>query len=79
MPLLRTEEHEGLVCRFYDGGIVMVGTTAADRFSFRLNVGDDFATRFKQKLEECRATQPVHQGRKIYRKRPTAEQERNGL
>jgi hypothetical protein len=26
MPLLRTEEHEGLVCKVYDGGVVKVGT-----------------------------------------------------
>ena len=75
MPLLRTEEHEGLVCRFYDGGVVMVGTTAAERFTVRLSSGDDFATRLKQKLEERRATRPVHEGREINRKRPTAEQE----
>ena len=45
MPLLRTEEHEGLKCRFYDGGVVMVGTTAADRFTIRLKDDDDFPTR----------------------------------
>ena len=36
MPLLRTEEHEGLVCKFYDGGVGKVGTTAAERFTMRL-------------------------------------------
>ena len=45
MPLLRTELHEGLVCKFYDGGIVKVGTTAADRFTIRLKDGDDFPSR----------------------------------
>ena len=47
MPLLRTEPHEGLVCKFYDGGVVKVGTTAADRFTIRLKDGDDFPTRLK--------------------------------
>ena len=45
MPLLRTEEHEGLVCKVYDGGVVKVGTTAADRFTFQLKDGDDLKTR----------------------------------
>ena len=28
MPLLRTEQIHGWTCKFYDGGVVMVGTTA---------------------------------------------------
>ena len=76
MPLLRTEEHEGLVCRFYDGGVVMVGTTAADRFSIRLKDGDEFPTRLKEKLEErCASTEPEHKARELYRKRPNAKEE----
>ena len=76
MPLLRTEEHEGLVCRFYDGGVVMVGTTAADRFTIRLKDGDDFPTRLQNALRErCAPPEPKHKGRQIYRKRPTAEEE----
>ena len=51
MPLLHTEEHEGLVCKFYDGGVVMVGTTAAERsFTIRLKDDDDFPTRLKKEL-----------------------------
>jgi hypothetical protein len=76
MPLLRTEEHEGLVCKFYDGGVVMVGTTAADRFTVRLKDGDDFATRLKEKLKErCAATEPEHKARELYCKRPNAKEE----
>ena len=76
MPLLRTEEHDGLVCKFYDGGVVKVGTTAADRFTIRLKDGDDFATRLKQELEE-RGTppEPKQRGRELHRKRPTAKEE----
>ena len=52
MPLLRTEVHEGLVCKFYDSGVVMIGTTAADRFTVRLKDGDDFATRLNEELKK---------------------------
>jgi len=75
MPLLRTEEHEGLVCKVYDGGVVKVGTTAADRFTIRLKDGDDLKTRLKEELEERSTCEPEHQGREIYRKRPNAEQQ----
>ena len=76
MPLLRTEEHEGLVCKFYDGGVVKVGTTAADRFTIRLKEDEDFPTRLKEELEErCAQPEPKHRGRELYRKRPTAEEE----
>ena len=76
MPLLRTEEHEGLTCKFYDSGVVKVGTTAADRFTIRLKDGEDFPTRLKQELEEHLAhTEPKHEGRELYRKRPTANEE----
>ena len=50
MPLLRTEQHEG--------GGVMVGTKAADRFTIRLKDGDDFPTCLRQKLKE-RAPPPI--------------------
>ena len=77
MPLLRTEEHDGLVCKFYDGGVVKVGTTAADRFSIRLKEDDDFSTRLKKELEERRRArlEAEHKGREIYRKRPNAKEE----
>ena len=77
MPLLRTEEHEGLVCKFYDGGVVMVGTTAAERFTIRLKDDDNFLMRLKKELEERRAPpeEPERKGREIYRKRPNAEEE----
>ena len=77
MPLLRTEEHEGLRCRFYDGGVVKVGTTAADRFTIRLKEDEDFPTRLKEELEErCAQPEPTHkEARALYRKRPTAEEE----
>ena len=76
MPLLRTMDYDGLVCKFYDGGVVKVGTTAADRFTFRLKDDDNFPARFKKEREEHSAKQQLkHQGRELYRKRPTAEQE----
>ena len=40
MPLLRTETINGFVCKVYDNGIVKVGTSS-DRFSMRLQPGDD--------------------------------------
>ena len=77
MPLLRSEEHEGLVCKFYDGGVVKVGTTAADRFTIRLKDDDDFLTRLNAELEKRRTPppEPKPKGRDLYRKRPTAEEE----
>ena len=75
MPLLRTEVHEGLVCKFYDSGVVMIGTTAADRFTVRLKDGDDFATRLNEELKKRSAREPEHQGRELCRKRPTAEEQ----
>ena len=35
MPLLRTETIHGWVCKFYDNGTVMVGTTS-DRFAIKV-------------------------------------------
>ena len=80
MPLLRTEEHEGLVCKFYDGGVVKIGTTAADRFTIRLKDDDDFPTRLNQELNErCAPPEPTHERRKLHRKRPTAQEELNAI
>ena len=60
----------------YDGVVVMVGTTAADRFTIRLKDGDEFPTRLKEKLKErCAATKPEHKARELYRKRPTGTAE----
>ena len=58
------------------GGVVKVGTTAADRFTIRLKEDEDFPTRLKEELEErCAQPEPKHRGRELYRKRPTAEEE----
>ena len=73
------EEHDGVVCKFYDGGVVKVGTTAADRFTIRLKDGEDFPTRLKKELEERSAREPEHEGRQLYRKRPTAAEELQGI
>ena len=35
MPLLKSEQHYGFTCKFYDGGIVKVGSSAAARFTFK--------------------------------------------
>ena len=80
MPLLRTEEHEGLACNFYDGGVVKVGTTAAGRFTIRLKDDEDFPKRLKKELEERHAPlEPEPKGRKLYRKRSTAEEELSAI
>ena len=36
MPLLRSETVHGVVCKFYDGCVVKVGTTAAARFTIKV-------------------------------------------
>ena len=48
MPLLRTETIHGWPCKFYDDGLVKVGTTAA-RFTIRVpaDEGAWFATRLR--------------------------------
>ena len=52
MPCLRTTTIHGVVCKFYDGGVVKVGTTAASRFTMK--VPDDeiswFPTRLRAEL-----------------------------
>ena len=52
MPLLRTETIFGNVCKFYDNGTVMVGTTAAKRFSVRLLATDDVPARLEAELKK---------------------------
>ena len=51
MPLLREEKIHGWPCKFYDNGVVMVGTTA-DRFSIKLlaDEGAWFATKLRAEL-----------------------------
>ena len=53
MPLLRTETIHGWPCKFYDDGLVKVGTKA-DRFTIRVPVGEGawFAARLRAKLIE---------------------------
>ena len=48
MPLLRSETVHGVVCKFYDGCVVKVGTTAAARFTIK--VPTDEATWFSTRL-----------------------------
>ena len=57
------------------GGVVKVGTTAADRFTIRLKDGDDFLMRLKEKLKKRSAHKPEHKGRELCRKRRTAEEQ----
>ena len=59
MPLLRTEEHEG---------VIKVGTTAANRFTMRLKGDDDFKTREIKKQRS--AHEPQHQGRGLCCNKP---------
>ena len=51
MPLLRTETIHGWVCKFYDNGTVMVGTTS-DRFAIKVATDEAswFATRLRTEL-----------------------------
>ena len=52
MPCLRTEPIHGVVCKFYDGGIVKVGTTAACRFTIKVAADEEwwFSTRLRVEL-----------------------------
>ena len=52
MPCLRTETVHGVVCKFYDGGIVKVGTTAACRFTIKVAADEEswFSTRLRAEL-----------------------------
>ena len=47
MPCLRTETIHGVVCKFYDGGMVKVGTSAASRFTVKESW---FPTRLRAEL-----------------------------
>ena len=51
MPVLRTENIHNVVCKFYDGGVVKVGT-AGDRFTIRVPAEEEpwFATRLRAEL-----------------------------
>ena len=53
MPLLREETIHGVICKFYDGGVVKVGTKA-DRFTIRVPADEAswFATRLRAELIE---------------------------
>ena len=53
MPLLRTETIHGYVCKFYDNGVVMVGT-AGDRFTMKVPADETswVATRLRAELIE---------------------------
>ena len=64
-------DYDGLVCKFYDGGVVKVGTTAADRFTFRLKDDDNFPARFKKEREEHSAVGAHLQGLEIGVEAPT--------
>ena len=52
MPLLRSETVHGVVCKFYDGCVVKVGTTAAARFTIKVpaNEASWFSTRLRAEL-----------------------------
>jgi len=51
MPLLRTEKVHGVQCKFYDGDVVKVGTTAA-RFTIKVPADEAswFSTRLRTEL-----------------------------
>ena len=51
MPVLRTENIHNVVCKFYDGGVVKVGT-AGDRFTIRVPAEEElwFGTRLRAEL-----------------------------
>ena len=50
MPLLRQEVVLGWPCKFYDNGVVKVGTTAAVRFTVRTSAGEHFASLLRAEL-----------------------------
>ena len=52
MPLLRSETVHGVVCKFYDGCVVKVGTTAAARFTIKVPADEAtwFSTRLRAEL-----------------------------
>ena len=52
MPCLRTETIHGVVCKFYDGGVVKVGTGAASRFTIKVPADEQvwLSTRLRAEL-----------------------------
>ena len=52
MPLQCEETVFGIACKFYDKGIVKVGTTAAARFTINVQGDDHFPTRLRHELIE---------------------------
>ena len=52
MPCLRTATIHGVVCKFYDGGVVKVGTSAASRFTIKVPKDEEswFPTRLREEL-----------------------------
>ena len=52
MPCLRTETIHGVVCKFYDGGVVKVGTSAASRFTIKVPADEESwsSTRLRAEL-----------------------------
>ena len=52
MPCLRTEPIHGVVCKFYDGGVVKVGSSAASRFTIKVPADEEswFSTRLRAEL-----------------------------
>tara|TARA_B110000046_G_scaffold93490_1_gene101431 strand:- start:97 stop:711 length:615 start_codon:yes stop_codon:yes gene_type:complete len=52
MPCLRTETIHGVACKFYDGGVVKVGTGAASRFTIKVPADEEswFPTRLRAEL-----------------------------
>ena len=52
MPLQREETVFGFACKFYDKGIVKVGTTAAARFTIAVQPDEHFPTRLRHELIE---------------------------
>ena len=55
MPLLKSEEHHGFCCKFYDAGVVKVGSTAAARFTFRPEPNKDFGEQLLSELVKQKA------------------------
>jgi hypothetical protein len=55
MPLQRETEVHGFKCKFYDDGVVKVGTTAAARFTMRPMPDGDFDTQLLMELVKQKA------------------------
>ena len=50
MPLLKSEQHHGFTCKFYDGGIVKVGSSSASCFTFRPQIDKSFEEQLLREL-----------------------------